>query len=172
MKATKKSGAKPSSPAVTERRAARSGSPSGRDELEPLKEQFRAKSEQLRLLGEVVRTANSMLEPEALTAFIAERVQVLVQSEAWSLLLLDESGEHLTFTEAVGSKAKPLKEVKLKVGEGIAGTVAQTGRPMLVNDALKSPLFNKRWTASRGSRRAPSCASPCAAAGRPSASSR
>ena len=111
-------------------------------ELELLKESFRTKSEQLRLLAEVVRTANSMLEPEALTAFIVERVQVLVQSEAWSLLLLDDSGEHLVFTEALGSKAKPLKEVLLKVGEGIAGTVAQTGRPMLINDAHESPLFN------------------------------
>lgn len=152
MKATKRSGAKRSSPAVTERRAARPGAASGRDELDSLKEQFRIKSEQLRLLAEVVRTANSMLEPEALTAFIAERVQVLVQSEAWSLLLLDETGENLTFTEAVGSKAKPLKEIKLKLGEGIAGTVAQSGRPMLVNDVAKSPLFNKRMDGLTGFR--------------------
>ncbi len=142
MKATKKSGASPSSPSGIERRAAPTRVASEHAELELLKESFRTKSEQLRLLAEVVRTANSMLEPEALTAFIVERVQVLVQSEAWSLLMLDDSGEHLVFTEALGSKAKPLKEVLLKVGEGIAGTVAQTGRPMLINDARKSPLFN------------------------------
>jgi diguanylate cyclase (GGDEF)-like protein len=142
MKATKKSGASPSSPSGIERRAAPPRVASEHAELELLKETFRTKSEQLRLLAEVVRTANSMLEPEALTAFIVERVQVLVQSEAWSLLMLDDSGEHLVFTEALGSKAKPLKEIFLKVGEGIAGTVAQTGRPMLINDAPKSPLFN------------------------------
>ena len=142
MKATKKSGASPSSPSGIERRAAPPRVVSEHAELELLKESFRTKSEQLRLLAEVVRTANSMLEPEALTAFIVERVQVLVQSEAWSLLMLDDSGEHLVFTEALGSKAKPLKEISLKVGEGIAGTVAQTGRPMLINDAHKSPLFN------------------------------
>ena len=142
MKATKKSGTSPSSPSPTERRAAQRGTAAEHAELESLRESFRIKSEQLRLLAEVVRTANSMLEPEALTAFIVERVQVLVQSEAWSLLMLDDTGQNLVFTEALGNRAKPLKEVNLKVGEGIAGTVAQTGRPMLVNDAPKSPLFN------------------------------
>lgn len=142
MKATKKSGASPSSPSPTERRAASRGAAAEHEELESLKESFRIKSEQLRLLAEVVRTANSMLEPEALTAFIVERVQVLVQSEAWSLLMMDEAGQNLEFAEALGSKAKPLKQVSLKVGEGIAGKVAQTGRPMLVNDVRKSPLFN------------------------------
>jgi diguanylate cyclase (GGDEF)-like protein len=142
MKATKKSGASRSSPSAIERRAAPPKVAPEHAELELLKESFRTKSEQLRLLAEVVRTANSMLEPEALTAFIVERVQVLVQSEAWSLLMLDDSGEHLVFTEALGSKAKPLKEILLNVGEGIAGTVAQTGRPMLINEADKSPLFN------------------------------
>ncbi len=143
MKATKRSGARPSSPSPTKAPARREPA-QGADELEGLKEAFRIKSEQLRLLAEVVRTANSMLEPEALTAFIMERVQLLVQSEAWSLLLLDESGQKLAFAEAMGSRAKPLKEVNLKLGEGIAGTVAQTGRPMLVNDAPRSPLFSPK----------------------------
>ncbi len=142
MKAMKKSGENPSNPEPT--KPARRRADQGKAELEGLKEAFRIKSEQLRLLAEVVRTANSMLEPDSLTAFIMERVQVLVQSEAWSLLMLDESGEFLTFTGAIGAKAKPLKEVKLKLGEGIAGTVAQTGRPILVNDARHSPHFDSK----------------------------
>ena len=100
------------------------------------------KGEQLRLLAEVVRTANSLLEPEALIAYIMERVQLLVRSEAWSLLLMDETGENLVFKGVMGSKAAPLKELKLRVGEGIAGEVAAKGSAMVINDAARSPLFN------------------------------
>ncbi|MEW6758065.1 MAG: sensor domain-containing diguanylate cyclase [Acidobacteriota bacterium] len=109
---------------------------------EALEKAYRLKSEQLRLLAEVVRTANSMLEPEALISYIMERIQLLVRSEAWSLLLVDETGEHLVFKEALGTKAQGLKELRVRVGEGIAGEVAATGRPILLNDVKTSPLFN------------------------------
>jgi diguanylate cyclase (GGDEF)-like protein len=111
-------------------------------ELDALRQAFRTKSEQLRLLAEVVRTANSLLEPDSLTSFIMERIQLLVRSEAWSLLLLDETGQNLVFKEAKGKKSEPLKETKLRIGEGVAGEVARTGLPLLINDVSSNPLFN------------------------------
>lgn len=103
--------------------------------------EFRRKSELLRLLSEVVRTANSMLEPDALIQYIMDRIQILVKPEAWSLLLLDESGSELTFKKALGSNAEGLSDVRLKLGEGIAGHVAETGQPIIVNNAKKSKYF-------------------------------
>jgi diguanylate cyclase (GGDEF)-like protein len=143
MKATKRSGEKPSSRRPTSVSGSRpevAGTSGG--ELPALREAFRVKAEQLRLLSEVVRTANSLLEPDALTAFIMERIQLLVRSEAWSLLLLDETGERLVFKEALGSRARSLKETTLQLGEGIAGEVAKTGLPLLVNDVASCALFN------------------------------
>lgn len=144
MRATKRSGASRSSrtPTSGPAKGSRGTAPAG--DPKDIQEAYRRKAEQLRLLSEVVRTANSMLEPEALTAFIMGRIQALVQSEAWSLLLLDESGEHLVFKEALGSKSEPLKERKLKIGEGVAGEVARTGLPILLNDVRSSPLFNPK----------------------------
>lgn len=108
---------------------------------EELTRVFRRKSELLRLLSEVVRTANSLLEPDALIQYIMDRIQILVKPEAWSLLMLDESGRELTFKKALGSKAEGLSDVRLKLGEGIAGRVAETGQPMIVNNATKSKYF-------------------------------
>ncbi len=116
--------------------------PTLRQRLADLEKAHRQKAEQLRLLKEVVRTANSLLEPEALTAYIMERVQVLVKTEAWSLLLLDESGQHLVFQEALGSHAQGLKDLRIPVGQGVAGHVAATGQPLVIQDVRSSPLFN------------------------------
>jgi diguanylate cyclase (GGDEF)-like protein len=107
-----------------------------------LRVELRRKSELLRILTEVVRTANSLLDPDEVTALIMDRIQELVRCEAWSLMLLDEKGEYLQFKEALGDKAQLLKGVRLKVGEGVAGSVALTGEPVIVNDAAEDPLFS------------------------------
>jgi len=112
------------------------------DEVRSLREAFQRKSDLLSLLKEVVRTANSTLDPDAVTTFIMDRIRNLIRCEAWSLLLLDEKGETLYFKEAIGDKADSLKDVRLKMGEGVAGRVAQTGQPMILNHAPTSPLFN------------------------------
>ena len=166
MKATKKSGASPSSPSGIERRAASHKAASEHAELELLKESFRTKSEQLRLLAEVVRTANSMLEPEALTAFIVERVQVLVQSEAWSLLMLDESGRAPRLHRGPG-QSEAAQGSAPQSGRRIAGTVAQTGRPHAPQRGHKSPLFNPQVDRMTGSRPAPCSAFLSGAGARP-----
>ncbi len=112
------------------------------DEQERLRLELRIKNEQFLLLKEVVRTANSTLDPDAVTQFIMGRIQQLVRCDAWSLLLLDEKAEFLYFKEALGEKADPLKTQRLKVGDGVAGKVAKTGEPAILNDARSSPTFN------------------------------
>lgn len=131
----RKSGEKPSNPPSTEAPARTAPSRSAEEAL-------RTKSEQLRLLSEVVRTVNSLLEPEAVVSFIMDRIQRLAQAEGWSLLLLDEATQELYFREALGHRAEELKAVRIPVGKGIAGTVAATGLPMLVNDTAACPQFN------------------------------
>ena len=111
-------------------------------EVVRLKADLRKKSLHFRLLSEVVRTANSTLDPDEITAFIMDGIQKLMRCEAWSLMLLDEKGEHLTFKEALGDKASMLKDIQLKVGEGIAGTVAKTGKAVILNNVHRSHLFN------------------------------
>ena len=130
----RKSGEKSSSPPPTEA--------PGRAPDPDLQEQLGRKMEQLRLLSEVVRTVNSLLEPEAVVSFIMDRIQKISHAEAWSLLLLDEAGKELSFKEALGKKAGPLMDVRIPIGTGIAGTVAATGVPMVVNDAAACPQFN------------------------------
>ncbi|MGH7164567.1 MAG: HD domain-containing phosphohydrolase, partial [Nitrospiraceae bacterium] len=71
-----------------------------------------------------------------------EAATVLMDAEAGSLLLLDEAANELYFEVALGEKGEGVREIRLKVGQGIAGYVAQTGEPVIINDVQHDPHFS------------------------------
>jgi len=70
-----------------------------------------------------------------------EIIAEIFEPEDWSLLLLDEERSELYFEISVGQAAKQLKQVRMKLGEGIAGWVAQNGKPLITEDAYTDPRF-------------------------------
>ena len=73
-----------------------------------------------------------------------EKISDLLQPDNWSLLMLDEATQELYFEIAIGSGADKLKDVRLKLGEGIAGWVAQQGEPVLIEDVRNDPRFTPK----------------------------
>lgn len=65
-----------------------------------------------------------------------------MQAKASSLMLLDEDGQTLRFEITTGSRKKEIKKFQVKLGQGIAGYVAETGIPLLVEDVSKDPRWN------------------------------
>jgi diguanylate cyclase (GGDEF)-like protein len=102
---------------------------------------LRTTSKRLAILTDIVKTANSILEPRKVIELIMGKIQQLVPSEAWSMLMVDEERKELTFELALGEKGKDLSSLRVKIGEGVAGWVAQTGQPTIVNDAARDPRF-------------------------------
>ena len=98
----------------------------------------------LAILTDVVRTANSILEPRKVIELVVEKIRQLIPSEAWSLLMVDEEKQELVFEAALGAKGRDVTAFRLKIGEGIAGWVAQSGKPVIVNDAARDPRFAPR----------------------------
>ncbi|PIE68073.1 MAG: Fis family transcriptional regulator [Deltaproteobacteria bacterium] len=84
---------------------------------------------------------SSVQDLDKLLELIIESVTNVVQAEAASLLLLDPKTDSLYFKVATGSKGEAVKEFKVKMGQGIAGHVAKTGKPLLIEDAQK----DNRW---------------------------
>jgi diguanylate cyclase (GGDEF)-like protein len=107
--------------------------------------QFRETVKRLQILGDIVSTANSSLEPSRVVAVIMSQIQQLIPSEAWSILLVDEERNELTFEMALGEKGEDLGEFRLKLGEGIAGWVAKNGKPAIVNDVSRDQRFQRRF---------------------------
>jgi len=119
-------------------RSARKPALSGRGQLKKIQER-------LAILTDIVKTANSILEPKKVIELIMTKIQLLIPSEAWSILMLDEERQELTFELALGEKGKDVSVFKVKVGEGIAGWVAERGEPTIVNDTSKDPRFARRF---------------------------
>jgi diguanylate cyclase (GGDEF)-like protein len=107
--------------------------------------QLKKTTQRLAILTDIVKTANSILEPRKVIETIMAKVQQLIPSEAWSMLLVDEEKQELTFELALGEKGKDVSSFRVKMGEGIAGWVAQTGKPAIVNDTSKDPRFASKF---------------------------
>jgi diguanylate cyclase (GGDEF)-like protein len=99
----------------------------------------------LAILTDIVKTANSILEPRKVIELIMARIQELIPSEAWSMLMVDESRQYLTFELALGEKGKDVASFRVKMGEGVAGWVAQSGEPTIVNDTTCDPRFTAKF---------------------------
>jgi diguanylate cyclase (GGDEF)-like protein len=104
-----------------------------------------ATAKRLAILTDIVKTANSILEPRKVIELIMGKIQQLIPSEAWSMLMVDEERQELTFELALGEKAKDVSSFRVKIGEGVAGWVAETGKPTIVNDAARDPRFSGKF---------------------------
>src|SRR3989449_5663157 len=111
-----------------------------KEEIAELKRQV----ERLSLFHEVGKALASTLDLQKILQTIMEKISDLLQPDNWSLLMLDEATQELYFEIAIGSGADKLKDVRLKLGEGIAGWVAQQGAPVLIEDVRNDPRFTPK----------------------------
>ena len=70
-----------------------------------------------------------------------EKIDEFLRPDNWSLLLLDEAKQELYFELAVGTASQALKDVRVKMGQGIAGWVAAHGETVVVPDTSKDTRF-------------------------------
>lgn len=71
----------------------------------------------------------------------ARRVARLVPYDTLGVLLLDERGRDLRFFVALGYPDDVAEHWRLGLGQGVVGTVAKTGRPLLVADVQSEPRY-------------------------------
>jgi diguanylate cyclase (GGDEF)-like protein len=101
-------------------------------------------SQELTIFHDVAKTLTSSLDLDSILQTIMEKMAEYFRPDTWSLLMVDETRDELYFAIAVGDKAEALKDVRLKVGEGIAGWVAKNGEARIVPDVRNDPVFASR----------------------------
>ena len=104
--------------------------------------QLEQRVSELAALNSVARSLSSVIEIDALLTKIIELSQDVMQADAASLLLRDESTDKLHFHVATGRGAREITKHSVETGQGIAGYVAQTGKPELVPDAYADSRFD------------------------------
>jgi len=70
----------------------------------------------------------------SLLSRIMKSATKLSDAEASSLLLTDKEKNELYFEVAIGSKGREVQKFTVKIGEGIAGWVAQHNKSLIIND--------------------------------------
>src|SRR3989304_4214235 len=99
---------------------------------------------QLATFSELGKALTSTLDLKEILNIVMEKISEMLQPKNWSLLLVDEEKNDLYFEIVGGEGADKLRDIRLKVGEGIAGWVAREGVSLLVPDVNKDPRFSKK----------------------------
>jgi signal transduction histidine kinase len=106
------------------------------DELSELKERYA----RLQLLHQVSHVIHSTLDPEeALHLILAEAVR-LMRASSGSVVLINPTTGLLEIQAAQGLPEEACR-LKLRVGAGITGWVARTGKPARVGDVQSDPRY-------------------------------
>ena len=100
--------------------------------------------QEVTIFHDVAKALTSSLDLDSILQTIMEKMAEYFRPDTWSLLMVDDQRDELYFAIAVGSAAEALKNVRLKVGEGIAGWVAKHGERLVVPDVYTDPRFAKR----------------------------
>ena len=97
---------------------------------------------ELTVFHELGKALTSSLQLDQVLRTIMEKINEVLRPDTWSLLLMDAPKQELYFQIATGEGAEALKDVRIKVGQGLAGWVAQTGQAAVVPDTTKDARFS------------------------------
>ena len=102
---------------------------------------LRRNLERVSLFHEIGRTLVSGLGLQSILQTIMEKLSVSIEADTCSLLMVDEDSQELYFKVVIGTNAQQLRDVRVKLGDGIAGWVGQTGESLLVADVDQESRF-------------------------------
>ena len=107
---------------------------------------------ELEFFEEVSKALTSALELNEVLRTITMKTKALIHAEICSILLRDEESGDLILEKTPGKKegSKRARKDRLKIGEGIAGWVAQEQVPVIVPDVSKDPRFRSHMGATTG----------------------
>ena len=101
----------------------------------------RREAGEVAIFQELGKALTSSLQLDQVLSTIMEKIDEFLRPDNWSLLLLDEAKQELYFELAIGKASQSLKDVRIKMGQGIAGWVAQHGEAVVVPDVSKDTRF-------------------------------
>jgi HD-GYP domain-containing protein (c-di-GMP phosphodiesterase class II) len=93
--------------------------------------------------GDIVKKMETLSSLPQIFAQVIKMTELTLNAEAASILLFHNNDQELYFEVASGPVGRTLRQVKLNTQYGIAGQVARTGKPLIVNDVARSKNFHK-----------------------------
>ncbi|MFC1891955.1 ATP-binding protein [Thermodesulfobacteriota bacterium] len=88
---------------------------------------------------------NSSLNIEDVLNSAMKWAEEFINAEASTIYELDKETNEIFIRIARGEKKAPVKRIRLKLGEGIAGNVVLNGEPIVVHDVCKDKRFSDKY---------------------------
>jgi two-component system sensor histidine kinase HydH len=104
----------------------------------------------IKTISQISALINSSLDIREVINNSLAAVEQFIEVETSSIFELDTTSGELFFCCARGPRAAKIQNLRLKIGEGVAGYVAQTERAVIVGDVSRDPRFLASFDAISG----------------------
>jgi len=128
-----------------------------RDEVVELRAALAREERIASALREVGNALGTTLDLDDLLELILGRLTDLLEADRCTLYLLDQAKGELVSRIVIGEQ---VRSIRVRVGHGIAGTVAKTGKAIRLRDAYTDPRFEPEWDLFTGYRTRSMLAAP------------
>lgn len=99
------------------------------------KSEVRMPLDDLLVFHMLTRSLNSSFDLDVILRIILEHMERLIEADLWTLLMLDEESQELYYALAAGGEEAALCDLRVKVGEGVAGWVVEHGETLIVPES-------------------------------------
>ncbi len=115
-----------------------------RDSFDSLKPQAQTdeteeRYHELLVLSRVSAALSGLWDLDAILRVALDNVLSIMNGTIGGILILDEQAQTLSYRVQQGLSARYVEEMRLQLGEGIAGSVAQSGKAIMVEDFSADP---------------------------------
>lgn len=100
----------------------------------------------LLVFHELARALTSNLDLNSILRTVLEYMDRFIDADLWALLMLDHERQELYYTYADGGENAQLRDLRVKVGEGLAGWVAEHGETLIIPEAETDPRLTSAAT--------------------------
>jgi diguanylate cyclase (GGDEF)-like protein len=99
--------------------------------------------EDLLVFHKLARSLTSSFDLDTILRTILEHMERFIEADLWSLLMLDEVRQDLFYAIAAGGEEAALRDLRVKVGEGVAGWVVEHGETLIVPENEDDPRLRQ-----------------------------
>ncbi|MDX1765222.1 MAG: ATP-binding protein, partial [bacterium] len=115
------------------------------EDLQTSNRELDAAVKRLTALIDAGRAMSGIYDTGALLDFFIGLVATELDVDRASVMLLDEEKEEMYIAASRGVSDEIVRDVRVRLGEGIAGRVAQEGKPLLVEDITKEKGIKEEY---------------------------
>lgn len=117
------------------------------NEKDLVDEEIKMKIDQLQMIIKAAELVNSTIKIDEVLKNIVEVATELTEADRGTLYLIDHEKNELWSLIAMGTE---IKEIRLKIGEGMAGYVARTGEILNIKDVSKDGRYRSDFDKASG----------------------